>query len=210
MTTEPVSRPVRWPLWLAGGLFVYSVICLSQLPGVQAQRDGLPRLTCAELVQQNGPGSHAYIALTDAKLASDHGVIRRDPLSPGGMDMYVPIYPAALGKEPPAADMRLILDINDDRERDRLTANPEPGEIIASVRRAGPELDAWAKQRLERSYPGLPVDQCWLVIVGLHEPSARKSANLYQHGVSALVLAGVMVLGWWMWQARRRATASAP
>lgn len=207
MATGSAKVRTSWLVWVAVALLLYSAICLGQAPFVAARRRDLPRMTCDELVQRNGPGASAYIVLTDARLASDQRIARRDALSPGDLEALVPLYSAARGQEPPPGDMRLILSIRDDRDRARLLEQPAPAEIVASVRRAEPELDAWAKQGLRQSYPGLPIDRCWLVIVGVHEPSEGRQSVLHQHGVAAL-LAALLLVGWLAWRSRRQGSST--
>ena len=73
----------------------------------------LPRMTCDDLIQK-GPGHNQFIILTDVHLCSRGDALRRD--MDADMQMYVPIYSGRLMKEPPPAELKLLLEVLDDRE----------------------------------------------------------------------------------------------
>jgi hypothetical protein len=205
---EPVSDPrdsIKWLLLGALGLFAYGAYCLVQAPRVREQAQAVPRMTCAQLVQ-NGPGANRFVALTDARLSERKSVSQRDSDN-GALEMYHPLYAAQL-QEPDAHDLRLILCIMDEVERRRIRddrnqrqqlGQPGLGELTGEVKSGADHLPLWARQGLTENYRGLPLDKCWVVIVGCYEPTALRAASSQQHAIVSLLVAAALLLAWWIW-----------
>jgi hypothetical protein len=168
---------------------------------VRQQSADLPRRTCDQLIQ-DGPGPHRYLALTDACLSGGSSVAERDGES-GHLEMYHPLYPAHRQPEPAAGELRLLLCIKDELARRRIRDDRGPrfqlGELIGEVSKA--DLPGWARARLDAQYPGLRLDQCWLIKVGEHEPTPARADRLQWYGLVTLPVAMVIGIGWWMWTA---------
>jgi hypothetical protein len=205
-TDTDLRNEVRWLFVAALGLFTYGAYCLVQAPRVREQADALPRMTCAQLIQ-NGPGANRFIALTDARLSDGTSVSERDSES-GALEMYHPIYQAQLQQEPDPHDLRLVLCVMDEMERRRVRddrdhrqqlGQPGLSELTGEVKTGAAHLPPWARRGLMEKYRGLPLDTCWVVIVGLYEPTALRAASFQRHGVISLLVAVVLFLGWWVW-----------
>jgi hypothetical protein len=194
---------------------VYGVYCLVQFPGVIDDMGRVPRVTCEELVR-NGPAGHRYVTLTDACLSGDKSVSERDSES-GALELYHPLYPAGLGKEPEPRDLKLILcvmdemerrRVRDDRNRRNLLGQPGLSELTGEVRKGGGRLPGWARTGLTANYPGIRPDDCWVVTVGDREPTPAYARRLAWHG-GVSTTAGVVTAGLVVWWFRRRARARA-
>jgi hypothetical protein len=160
----------------------------------------LPRMTCDDLIQK-GPGDNQFIILTDVHFCSSGDALRRD--MDADMQMYVPIYSARLMKEPPPAELKLLLEVLDDRERDRLLARPDIGELIVELWTASGQLDPWVKDRLGAIYPGMQLAKCRVLSVGLHEPSALRIGSAMHEGIVLLIVGFGCQAGWQVWRFRK-------
>jgi hypothetical protein len=196
----------KWLLLAALGAAAYGAYCLVQAPRVREQAQGVPRMTCAQLVQ-NGPGASRYVALTDARLSDGKSVSERDS-DIGALEMYHPIYAAHVQQEPDPHDLRLVLCIMDEMERRRVRddrsqrqqlGQPGLSELTGEVKSGVDQLPPWARRGLTEKYRGLPLDNCWVVIVGRYEPTAMRAASFLGHGVVSLGVAAVLLVGWWIW-----------
>ncbi len=157
-------------------------------------------MTCDDLIQK-GPGHNQFIILTDVHLCSRGDALRRD--MDADMQMYVPIYSARLMKEPPPAELKLLLEVLDDRERERLLARPDAGELIVELWTASGQLGPWVKDRLGAIYPGMQLAKCRVLSVGLHEPSALRIGSAMQEGIVLLIVGFGCQAGWQVWRFRK-------
>jgi hypothetical protein len=194
----------------AAGLAVYAGYCLVQFPRVLREAEHVPRATCDELIR-NGPGGRRHVTLTDACLSGGKSVSERDSES-GALELYHPLYPSGLGKEPEPRDFRLILRVmdemerrrvRDDRDQRKLGGRPGLSEFTCEVRKGAGHLPGWARSGLTASYPGIRPDDCWVVTVGEGEPTPAYARRLAWHGVGSLLGAGAMFVVWWVWRRSR-------
>jgi hypothetical protein len=181
----------------------YGGWCFVLSPRVREEANGLPKLTCDELIQ-NGPGGNPFIKLTDVRLCSKGDVMRID--MDAAMEMYLPIYSARLAKEPEPRDLTLLLEILDSRDRDRLLARPDVGELTCELWTRADKLDRWVCDGLAAKYPGIRVKNCRVLSVGLHEPTEIKAGRIWSYAIVSSVSGGVL-LCWLVW---RRALAATP
>ena len=189
---------------VALGAAVYSLYCLGRLPGVYADMARVPRVTCADLAR-GGPAGHRYVALADARLSAGRSVGERDGET-GGLELYHPVYPAGLGREPDPRDLRLVLcvtdegarrRVRDDRDRRAAEGRPGLGEFTCAVR-DGDRLPDWARDGLAATYPGLRPDACRVLVVGEKEPTPAYARRLAWHGVISGVAAVAALAGLWL------------
>ena len=197
-------RAYSQPKWVIGVTSIAAL--LGALLIVKSNRwaefaQSLPRMACDDLVQ-NGPGGNQFIVLTDVHLCSRGNAFRRD--MDADMQMYVPIYGARLMNEPQPADLKLLLEVLDDRERDRLLARPDVGELMVELWTPAGRLDPWAKNFLAATYPGIQLANCRVLSVGLHEPSALRIGSAMQEGVALLVVAVGCQIAWQIWRFGRK------
>jgi len=200
----------RTVLQIGCGLLVYAGCCLVQSPQVQQEAASVPSITCAELIK-NGPGNKQYVALTDACLSSRPSVAERDSET-GALEMYHPLYGAAHAQEPEPPDLALVLCIMDERERQRLRDDSkerqqlgQPGLSVFTgevVKRAD-RLPQWARDGLREKYPGVVLGKCWVVTVGLQEPTERRAHTLWCYGIVASLAGGTLLVGWLAWRPAR-------
>jgi len=196
------------PKWLVGVTLV--AVLLGALLIAESRQwaelaRSLPRMTCDDLVQ-NGPGGNQFIVLTDVHLCSRGDAFRRD--MDAAMQMYVPIYSSRLLNEPPPTELKLLLEVLDDRPRDQLLARPDVGELMIELWTPAANLDPWVKDRLRAIYPGMQLANCRVLSVGLHEPSALRVRSAMQEGIALLIVAIGCQIGWPIWQFARKRGAN--
>src|SRR5262245_16550550 len=121
----------HWIWLVVSGLLLMGGCTLVSRDRIRHDWENLPRMTCDQFIQ-NGPGGHEFIQLTDVHLCTSGYVWQRFEHD---LELYVPIYPAHLGKEPPPQQLWLVLEILDDRDHKRLLAQPNVGELICQVDR---------------------------------------------------------------------------
>ena len=171
---------------------------------MRARAASVPRMTLEEW-QQHGPVGDDYVTLTDVRLGARGYALWRDGESPGNIQLYVPVYPGNLSKEPEPDSLRFVLEILDTDERKRLS-QPEVVEFTCQIRRgAGQVLEDWAQKTLEKAYPGIRLADAWVLTVGLREPTMSKARSLLAHGVIA-IFAGIALLLVWMRSGRPAGT----
>ncbi|HJZ89601.1 MAG TPA: hypothetical protein VKE40_01935 [Gemmataceae bacterium] len=199
-------------LWLpiiAAGLAGYGGYCLLDAPAVRKVADGLPRMTCDELIR-NGPGGHRYLVLTDTALSVGKSVSERDS-DTGALELYHPAYPAAVAREPAAFEFRLILGIQDENDRRRVRDDRhhrrEAGQadlspLTVEVTDTADRLPAWARDGLTLEYPGIPLGQCRVVTIGRDEPTVARAEELQWRGLGLLSIGGAAIFGWAIWRMR--------
>jgi hypothetical protein len=139
-------------------------------------------------------------------LSSGKSVAWRDSET-NALEMYHPLYAAHLDQEPDPRGLRVILCIMDEMERRRIRddrdehkrqGRPGLSAFTCEVRASSGKLPNWARQRLAQEYRGLPLDHCWVVIVGEDEPTAARATEQFWHGLVSLLGAAAMLLGWSM------------
>jgi hypothetical protein len=161
----------------------------------------LPRMTCAELVRQEAR-SPRFVVLTDVQLGQSGHAFRRD--MDAAIAMYIPVFSTTLKKQPPAADLSLLLEVLADRDRQRLLENPKVGELTVELWTDAANLDPWIDLELSARYPGLQIGNCRVVSVGLHEPTLVRAQRERQQGIALLFLPIVCPPSWWIWRYLRR------
>ena len=193
------KRTTCW-FWAAALMcFAYSGCVLWQSPGVREQAASLPKMTCQELVRK-GAGMNRFIQLTDVRLCS-HGyaIGCADGLDPN-RSMYVPIH-SRQEKEPSPADLVLLLEVDDERNIERLLAEPDVGQLNCQVDRAVADIDPGFLKVLQTQYPGIGMANLRVVSVGLHEPTEIKAERHWRDAILAFVF-GAAVLACWGWLVR--------
>ena len=101
-----------WFLVASLGLLAYGVLCLVRFPIERRRALAVPRMTCGQLLQK-GPVEKEYVTLTDVRLCRGGFAFWRDAMSPGDVDVFIPAYPATLQSEPQPRDLRLLLEVQD-------------------------------------------------------------------------------------------------
>ena len=164
------------PKWLIG-LTAFAFLCGIFLVATSLRKadraHGLRRMTCEDLIG-NGPGTDQFLTLTDVHLCSAGHAVRRD--TDAAMEMYIPIFSDRLKQEPQPADIALLLEVLDDRDREQLLECPDVGELNVELWTRAAQLDPWVLDRLGSIYPGIQLAKCRVLSVGLHEPSALHAA----------------------------------
>ena len=194
-------------LIVAIGLLVYGAYCLVVSPRVRDEAKRLPRMTCAQLAQ-NGPGPNRFIALTDACLNLGGSSVTERDGETGAFEMYHPLYAADLQQEPQPREFRLILGIMDETERRRIRddgnkhkqlGKPGLSELTGAVTKGG-ALPPWVQKGFAEKYPGIRLDNCWVLTVGGYEPTSQRAERLQWHGIGCTLAATALILGWWFWR----------
>ena len=111
----------------------------------------------------------------------------------------MPAYAAHLQPEPQPRDLVLLLAIHDDDPIDDLTGANKPLEFTCEVHRNVNRLEDWVRQGLTIKYPGLQLANCWVLNVGLHEPSPFVARRMMKAGLVTL-LAGGLLCTWMIWR----------
>jgi hypothetical protein len=173
-------------------LLIHGWYCVDHSRTVEQHALQLPEMTCDQLVQ-NGPGRNNYLKLTDVRLCTRGEAFSRD--MDAALQTFIPIYSARLGQEPRPGELRLLLEILDDRDRDALLACPGPVEFACEIWTRADQLDEWVYRALESKYPGIQVRKCRVVTVGLHEPTAVKAHRSWWYGILSFLIGGSL-LGW--------------
>jgi hypothetical protein len=203
-----VPNHVWFPI-IAAGLAGYGGYCLVDSPAIRAEADGLPRMTCDELIR-NGPGGHRYLVLTNAALSAGKSVSERDS-DTGALELYHPLYAAAVPGEPAPFEFRLVVGIfdEDDRrhvrdDRNDRQAGGQRGQspLTVQVADTADRLPAWARDGLARQYPGIPLGTCRVVTIGRDEPTAARAEELKWRGLGLLSIGGVAIFAWAVWRMR--------
>ena len=187
-----------WFLVASLGLLAYGALCLVRFPIERRRAKAVPRMTCGQLLQRE-PVEAEYVTLTDVRLCSRGFAFWRDAMSPGDVDVFIPAYPATLQSEPQPHDLRLLLEVQDAEDWQRLR-KAGVVELTCQVHTGSARVADWAQKHLESKYPGLPFANVVVMTVGLHEPTRAKADSLWRHGIVA-TSAGAVV---WVWLRRRR------
>ena len=187
----------KWLLGIAVGLFLGGLILVVASQRIEHRAKTLPQLSCEDLFRK-GRAAPQFVTLTDVQLCQRGYAFRRD--MDAAMEMYVPVFSTKLAKEPQAADLRLLLEVLDDRDRERLIEQPRVGKLTVEIWRDFQALDPWVGKRLAMIYLGIQLANCRLISIGLHEPSEVQSQRELQDGIGLLVLAMACQIAWCIWR----------
>jgi hypothetical protein len=196
-----------WFLLSSLGLLAYGVLCLVRFPIERRQAQAVPRMTGEQLLQK-GPVEAEYLTLSDLRLCRGGFAFWRDAMSPGDVDIFIPVYPATLESEPRPGDLRLLLEVQDADEWQRIR-NAGTVELTCQVHAGAARVADWAQKHLESQYPGIQFAILVVLTVGLHEPTMTKAGNLLRQGILA-ASAAAMALVWLLWRRKAAARRSAP
>jgi hypothetical protein len=185
-------------IWLAMGLLIFGALSLQGGWSHRQQLAKVPRMTCDELMR-NGPGADGFATLTDIKACGRGYLFHRDALCPSDVEFYVPVYAGHLQQEPQPGDLTLLLAIHDDDAIDVLISQQGTVEFTCLADRNVAWLEDWVRQGLAAKYPGLQLANCWILKVGLHEPSPFVAHRMLQAGL-ATVFAGGLLCAWLVWR----------
>ena len=186
--------------WLVGAsliTFLWGVLLIVGSLDAAHRAGRLARMTCDDLIR-NGPGADNFITLTDVRICSAGHAFRRD--MDAAMEMYVPIFSSRAQQPPQPADIKLILQVLDDRDRDELLARPDIGELNVELWNPAGQLDPWAADWLGSIYPGIQLAKCTVLSVGLHEPSMLHAQSEMHDGLVLLGISLACQFGWWTWR----------
>ncbi|HEV3342307.1 MAG TPA: hypothetical protein VG125_18200 [Pirellulales bacterium] len=186
----------KWFMAICGGLVLWGAILVAASWRTQQRASDLPRMSCEELLRK-GRAAPQFVTLTDVRLCQNGFAFRRD--MDAATETYVPAFSTTLKDEPPAADLRLLLEVLEERESDRLLACPAVGELTVELWTDARTLDPWIEKTLAPCYPGIQLANCRVLSVGLHEPSAVRAQYELQDGMVMILAAAVCQLGWWIW-----------
>ena len=188
------------PKWFAAisvGLILCGALLIVGSWRTERQAVALPRMTSEELLKR-GRAAPRFVTLTDVRLCGNGYAFHRD--IDAATEMYVPAFSTESKNEPPAADLRLLLEVLDERESDRLLACPTVGELTVELWTDATTLDPWIGQSLATCYPGIRLANCRVLSVGLHEPSLARACSEFRDGVVLLSFAVACQFGWWGWR----------
>jgi hypothetical protein len=196
-----------WLLFASLGLLAYGVLCLVRFPIERRRALAVPRMTCGQLLQK-GPVAEEYATLTDVRLCRGGFAFWRDAMSPGDVDVFIPAYPATLQQEPTPADLRLLLEVHDANDWQRIR-NAGVVELTCQVHTGSGRVADWAQKHLETKYPGIQFIDIVVLTVGLHEPTMARADSLWRHGIAASA-AGAVLLLWLSWRRKAAMASSGP
>jgi hypothetical protein len=196
-----------WFLVASLGLLAYGALCLVRFPIERRRALAVPRMTCGQLIQKE-PVEAEYVTLTDVRLCRGGFAFWRDAISPSDVDVFIPAYPVALQSEPPPRDLRLLLEVQDAEDWQRIR-NAGVVELTCQVHTGSGRVADWAQKHLETKYPGLQFANLLVLTVGLHEPTMAKAGSLLSHGIVA-TSAGAVALVWLMWRRKAAPVTSDP
>ena len=188
MTDDPGSHFRRI---LTFALLIYGVICLVQVPTARRRAAALPQLGLGEFVRR-GPVDGEYVTVTGLKLADRGFAFWRDAMSPGDIDVFVPVYSKDEAAEPPPEKLEALLEVQNLDEWERIR-NGSTVDVTARVHHGTTDLEEWARDSLAERYSGLRWDSLIVLSTGLHEPTPEKARLLLVHGVVSGI-AGIVAL----------------
>ena len=191
----------KWLLGISAGLLLIGTIFVAASQRTERRAKALPRMSCEDLLKK-GRAAPQFVTLTDVHLCGGGHAFRRD--MDAAMEMYIPVFSTRLKQEPRTADLVLLLEVLDDRERDRLLSQPAVGELTIELWTDVRELDPWVGNSLAMMYPGMQLANCRVLSVGLHEPSEFRGRHEWRDGIVTLALAAACQLGWWIWRFSER------
>ena len=187
----------KWILLVSVGLFLCGVLLAAGSLRTEQRAKALPRMSCEDLVRM-GRAAPQFLTLTDVQICQNGNAFRRD--MDAAMEMYVPVFSTKMKKAPPPADLVLLLEVLDDRERNRLLEQPVVGELAVELWTDAGKLDPWIADSLTTFYPGFKLRNCRVLSVGLHEPSHFRAQHEWRDGIVIILLAAACQLSWWVWR----------
>lgn len=190
-------RHRSWLTIASCGMLVYGLVCLLGYPAQQRRAEAVPRITCEQLLR-NGPGQDGYATLTDVRLCGKGYAFWRDAMSPGDVDVFVPVYAGNLPREPEPPELALLLEVQDASDWQRLRG-AEVVEFTCQVHSTANRVPDWAQSSLAEKYRGIRFADLKVLTVGLREPTLAKARQLLRHGTLASG-AGAALLGWLLWR----------
>src|SRR5262245_40254753 len=196
-----------WFLFVSLGMLAYGVLCLVRFPIERRRAMAVPRMTCGQLLQK-GTVKKEYVTLTDVRLCRGGYAFWRDAMSPGDADVFIPVYPAALQSEPAPPDLKLLLEVQDADDWQRIR-DAEVVELTCQVHAGSARVADWAQKHLESKYPGIQFANLLVFTVGLHEPTMARAGSLLRHGIVA-TSAGAVAVIWLLWRRKASMTLSGP
>src|SRR5262245_47045884 len=107
----------KWLMGLSALLVLWGALLVGAGYRTERFANDLPRMTCDDLLKM-GRAAPQFVILTDVQLCQTGHAFRRD--MDAAIEMYVPVYSTKLKKEPRGAELTLLLEVLDDRERRRL------------------------------------------------------------------------------------------
>ena len=153
----------KWIVFVSIGLFLCGVLLAAGSLRTAQRAKALPRMSCEDLIRK-GRAAPKFLTLTDVQLCQNGDAFRRD--MDAAMEMYVPAFSTKLKKAPRPADLVLLLEVLDDRERDRLLEQPTVGELTVELWTDARNLDPWVGNTLATIYPGIQLRNCRVLSVG--------------------------------------------
>jgi hypothetical protein len=138
---------------------------------------------------QNGAPEGSLVTLTGVRYCTK-GVGR-----PGELEC-LPAYSARLPGEPQPGELSLILVIRDKRIMGEMWSAPGRSEFTGEVYKGADRMEDWAKQDVERAYPGIQLARCWLLDGSLHDQAVRQVSPMIWSAV-VLVLGACVTFGCW-------------
>jgi hypothetical protein len=196
-----------WFLVASLGLLAYGALCLVRFPIERRRAMAVPRMTCGQLFRK-GPIAEEYVTLTDVRLCRGGFAFWRDAMSPGDVDVFVPAYPATLQSEPQPRDLKLLLEVQDADDWQRIR-NAGAVELTCQVHIGSARVADGAQKHLETKYPGIQFANLVVLTVGLHEPTMAKAGSLWRHGIFASS-AGAVLMVWLLWRRKTSTARSVP
>jgi predicted nucleotidyltransferase len=177
----------------------------------RAAFDPVPQeITCAELAS-NGYGSNSHVRLTDFYLC-DFAYVYEEKLTVW-TKAWVPAVPrgskvhraaeAAMksGKGMtnllPGRDIRVIVLLPNARGPEDVELAKEQNEIEGMIGNLVRIVDTETKQLMERNYPGLDYNECYLVVKGGSPPSEVKNTATSAIGALAALIGGFLAIREW-------------
>jgi hypothetical protein len=191
------QRQPKWLIAVFAGLFLCGLFMAASSRRTERLAKSLPRMSCDDLLRM-GRAAPRYVTLTDVHVCENGYAFYRD--MDAAMSMYVPIFSTTLANAPRGANLVLLLEVLDDRERERLLERPAIGELPVELWTNAAALDPWVQDTLGPMYPGIRVANCRVVSVGLHEPSEFRARYEWREGIVMMLVAAACQLGWWSWQ----------
>jgi hypothetical protein len=190
-------RPPKWLAVVFAGLFLCGAFMAACSSRTEQRANSLPRMSCNDLIRM-GRAAPQFVTLTDVHIGENGYAFYRN--MDAAMEMYVPAYSTKLAKPPRGADLVLLLEVLDERQRERLLERPAMGELPVELWTAAGSLDPWVQDTLATMYPGIQVANCRVLSVGLHEPSEFRARYEWREGIEMTLFAAFCQLGWWIWQ----------
>lgn len=190
-STMNSPRTRRRLQWISLAPFALALIFYAQSRRIEEAARRVDRFTC-EQVARGEAGDRRFITLTDVQLGNRGYVAHRD--MDAALELYVPIYSSNAAREPRPEEITLLLEILDDHERARLFAPSAPREVTVQADRSIRQIDEGFVHALHERYPGIRIEQCRLLTVGLHEPTVDGArATLHYAGVMLVIAAAVLL-----------------